>query len=157
MICFSLFVHMYFQLDFVCIYLYYYNIKMNQVFLYFNYKKKTTGIIFSILKKNHRYNLDSNIDLKIVIVSYLEIISAKLIIGLIFINIWLQRAFSLFKTQEKVSICVTSHDTVQESLTKVYYLLYNGVETRKTSPMHFPTHIYHNTVVQGQLQEWTEH
>ena len=49
-------------------------------------------------KENHHYNLDSNIDSKIVTVSYLEIISAKLIIGLIFINIWLQRPFSLYTT-----------------------------------------------------------
>ena len=47
------------------------------------------------LKKNLHYNLDSNIDLKIVTVSYSEISSAKLIIGLIFINILLQRPLSL--------------------------------------------------------------
>ena len=65
-------------------------------FILITKKDKRNNILNS--KENHHYNLDSNIDLKIVTVSYLEIISAKLIIGLIFINIWLQRPFSLYTT-----------------------------------------------------------
>ena len=52
---------------------------------------KLKNIIHS--KENHHHNLDSNIDLKIVTVSYSEIISAKLIIGLIFINICASKVF----------------------------------------------------------------
>ena len=85
MLCFLPFVHTLVLFVFITIAL---------KFLYFDYKRRQ----LNSKKKNIRYNLDSNIDLKIVTVSYSEIISAKLIIGLIFINIWLQRPFSLSTT-----------------------------------------------------------